>query len=77
MEGEGNIRQTDGAKFKGTFKGGKKEGYGILVDTDGIRYEGNFHNDLKDGEFVEKDKSGNVIRKVTYVSGMAKPNTQQ
>ena len=41
-----------------------------MEDAEGIRYEGTFHNDLKDGLFVETDKSGNVIREVTYVKGI-------
>jgi hypothetical protein len=69
MEGEGIIRQADGVRFKGTFRNGMKEGPGILEDAEGIRYEGNFHEDEKHGEFTEKDKSGNVLRKVTYVMG--------
>ena len=56
--------------FKGSFKGGLKEGKGVMEDAEGIRYEGTFHNDLKDGLFVETDKSGNVIREVTYVKGI-------
>ena len=42
----------------------------VMEDAEGIRYEGTFHNDLKDGLFVETDKSGNVIREVTYVKGI-------
>ena len=70
MDGTGILRQADGVKFKGSFKGGLKEGKGVMEDAEGIRYEGTFHNDLKDGLFVETDKSGNVIREVTYVKGI-------
>ena len=70
MDGAGIMRQADGVKFKGSFKAGLKEGYGILEDSDGIRYEGTFREGQKDGEFVEKDRNGNLIRKVKYVNGL-------
>lgn len=66
MNGEGVLRVSDGMKFKGTFKNGKKEGVGIEERKDGTRFEGHFHNGMKDGAFVEKDANGNVIRKGTY-----------
>ena len=41
------------------------------MDIDGIRYEGNFSADKKNGEFLEKDKNGQILRKVVYQDGIA------
>jgi antitoxin component YwqK of YwqJK toxin-antitoxin module len=73
MHGEGIFRQSDGAKFKGTYNKGKKEGHGIMEDAEGLRSEGNFHDDLKHGVFIERDKNGQIVREVNYVNGIEKP----
>ena len=46
-----------------------KNGKGVEEAADGTRFEGSFFNDQRDGSFVEKDRSGKVIRKGIYSRG--------
>jgi antitoxin component YwqK of YwqJK toxin-antitoxin module len=46
-----------------------KNGKGVEESADGTRFEGSFFNDQKDGAFVEKDRTGRVIRKGIYSRG--------
>lgn len=49
-EGDGEIEYSNGNRFKGTFRKGKRCGYGEMVDlTKNIIYNGHFHNDKFDG----------------------------
>ena len=41
---------ADGAKYEGTWRGGKKEGRGSLEWPNGATYEGRFRDDKIDGQ---------------------------
>ena len=62
---------ADGTKFKGQFMGGVKHGKCIEEDKNGVRFEGTYMDGLREGPFVEKDRNGTVIRRGTYVKGVA------
>ena len=69
IEGEGIARYADGSKFKGTFRGGKRNGSAIEEDKEGKRFEGTYVDDMRDGRFVEKDRNGKVIATGIYNRG--------
>ena len=54
-----------------------KEGYGIQEDADGIRSEGEYHMDKRNGEFIEKDKNGTIIKRVTYLNDIPKITSEE
>ena len=43
---------SNGNKYEGEIKNGKREGKGIMEYNDGHRYEGDWKNDLRDGKGV-------------------------
>ena len=60
---------ADGSRFKGTYKGGNRNGKAIEEDKAGNRFEGTYVNGVRDGRFVEKDRNGQVKAKGHYESG--------
>ena len=69
MDGEGVWRRTNGEKYKGMFKMGRKDGRAIEISADGTRFDGYYKDGERDGAFTEYDSNGNVLRKGTYTNG--------
>ena len=46
----GEAVYENGARFKGDFVGGKREGWGLLLFSNGDRYEGEWHHDCMHGD---------------------------
>lgn len=50
-EGKGYYKGTNGVKYRGDYKGGKKEGFGIIYNSDDtISYKGEMKGDLPNGK---------------------------
>lgn len=69
MDGQVIIHYANGAKFKGIYRNGKRNGAAIEETKDGIRFEGTYANDNRDGNFVEKDRNGKVTARGHYEHG--------
>ena len=63
------VHFSDGSKYKGTYKNGKREGSAIEVTKDGTRFEGTYVNDRRDGKFIEKNRDGQIVKKGRYENG--------
>ena len=69
FDGEIIIHFSDGSKFKGIYRRGKRNGRALEVDKDGRRFEGSYKDDKRDGKYVEKDKNGNIVSQGMYILG--------
>ena len=69
LDGEVVIHFADGGKFKGFYRGGKRNGAAIEVSKDGKRFEGTYKDDLRDGKYMEKDRNGNIVSQGMYILG--------
>ena len=57
--GEGTLRFTDGALYRGNFTDGYFEGRGAIAYPDGSTYVGGFHRQLQEGKGTLTDGRGN------------------
>ena len=64
------IRYANGAKFKGTYKGGRRNGPAIEEEKDGTRFEGSYLNGERNGRFIEKDRNGQIKARGRYENGL-------
>ena len=69
MNGQVIIHFSDGSKFKGMYKDGRRNGAAIEEDKDGKRFEGSYVNGRRDGNFVEKDRNGQILKRGHYENG--------
>jgi hypothetical protein len=60
FHGSGLRKYANGAKFRGLFTKGLKEGIGKYQDADGNEYDGHYANDLCHGKGTRKWSSGRV-----------------
>ena len=74
LDGEIIIHYHDGSKFKGMYRGGKRNGKAIEEDKSGKRFVGSYKDDVRDGEFVEKSHDGQIIARGSYQSGYRSEN---
>lgn len=58
--GEGTSIYSDGGKYIGQFKEGKREGKGKMFWEDGSTYDGQWKNDFKDGHGISTNMDGVV-----------------
>ena len=49
MEGRGIEEWTDGRRYEGDFKNGKKDGEGVFEWPNGVRYIGSWRNGKQHG----------------------------
>lgn len=63
IEPKSNVHvYTNGNRFEGELKDGKKEGPGKYISTNGNVFEGNFKDDMKHGFGVLKWTVGQIRR---------------
>ena len=56
--GKGNSTYSDGSKYVGEWKNGKRDGEGTYTFHDGNKYEGEFKEDKRDGEGTYTSQNG-------------------
>ena len=59
-DGQGTFLYPSGAKYQGSFRDGKINGYGILFFSKGDIYEGEWVNHFREGEGKLTYKNGNI-----------------
>lgn len=49
-DGQGTYTFSDGRKYVGEWKDGKRHGYGTMTSPDGSKYVGKWKDDKRDGQ---------------------------
>jgi hypothetical protein len=60
LDGNVDLKWSDGESYRGAFRNGKMDGKGVLKYNNGNSYEGSFLNGKRDGKAVYKWKNGDV-----------------
>ena len=60
------MTYSDGAKYEGDWKDGKRHGQGTLTWTNGNMYEGEWKDNKKHGKGTTSDEDGFVTLIVTF-----------
>lgn len=63
MDGQGTLRFANGARFKGTFREGKRDGKSVEIREDGSRIDCTYREGMKHGKYQEYDANGNLVKK--------------
>lgn len=61
MNGQGQIKMTNGDVYKGQFKNNLRHGSGICMFKSGGLYRGEFRNDMPDGQGILFSGSNEII----------------
>ena len=64
FHGQGTFSSSDGSKYVGEYKFGKKDGQGTLTHSDGIIYVGMFKDGVRHGKGKETYQDMNIIKGV-------------
>jgi hypothetical protein len=58
MHGKGDFIWSDGRKFRGVYRNGKKQGFGVFEWPDGRKYVGLWKDGMQHGRGVFVTKNG-------------------
>ncbi len=69
MEGKGIEVWSDGRKYEGDFKNGKKDGEGTFEWSNGLKYIGSWRNAKQHGIGILYNPEEGTKRQCEYVNG--------
>lgn len=69
MEGRGIETWSDGRKYEGDFKNGKKDGEGVFLWPNGNKYIGSWKNGKQHGAGISYDAKEGVKKQGEWANG--------